>query len=561
MVIIVATIVSFVYMLSPSQKYGRGSSGSSSGPDVDYGAVNGEAVTADQFAAAQREGLLFFRLHYGQWPASEEQKKAADRWAEQRLLLDAELQKYNINITPEGAARYTKQLLGLRPDQAIPQDKFLDFIVNELQRKGGLTLDDFNRFVVHQAGQEYLVALFGMTGKLITSDEAEFFYRRENTPMVTERVSFLATNFYAATAPNTPQLRDFYDKHQADYRVPDRIQVNYIAFWASNYVAQADKILGTNIDDRADQVYHQSGADSFKDAAGKQLSQEDAMSQIKRDIRLYTALTEARKEANAFLNDLSANHDDQHPFTTQDLFQLAKAKELTVKTTEPFDETDGAKEFNVPIKSQRVLFSLRADDPDDKERSLLYAPSPILGDTNAVYVVGLQNRIPSQLQSLAQVHDAVVRDYRAEKSMELARRAGETFATNVLAGLAQGQSFDAVCADENATPETLPPYTLNTPSIPAITNRADFTQVQETAFNLLTGQPSRFMPTDDGGYVIYVKQRLAVDEAKLKEELPAYLTKMREQRQVAAFEEWFSREMQLHLVPAATMRNPAQPAS
>jgi hypothetical protein len=544
-VIIVATIISFTTYLSPSRQYAGGSQRSASG---DLGMVNGEPVSPEQFVAAQREGFLFFRLRYGQWPATEEQKKAADRWAEQRLLLDAELKQYNINVTPQAAARYTKQILGLRPDQAMPLDKFQDFVVNELGRKGGLTLDDFNRFVVHQAGQEYLVALFGMSGKLITAQEAEFFYRRENAPMVTERISFPATNYYAMTAPSQQELEDFYNKHQADYRVPDRVQVNYIAFAATNYVTQADKVLGTNLDERADQVYHQEGPEAFKDENGKQLTPEDAEAKIKKEIRQYSALTEARKDANAFLNDLSANHDDQHPFATDDLQQLAKTKGLIVKTTEPFDEKDGSKEIIVPAKSLHVLFSLRDNDPDDKERALLYAPSPLLGE-NAVFVVGLQKQFPSQLQSLSEVHDAVVRDYRAVKSMELARTAGENFASAAQAGLAQGQSFDAVCAGANVQPETLPAFTLNTPSIPSITNRTEFTQLQGAAFNLLTGQASKFTPTDDGGYVVYVKQRLPVDEAKLQEELPAYLTKMREQRQVAAFEQWFGREMQLHLVP------------
>jgi hypothetical protein len=269
-------------------------------------------------------------------------------------------------------------------------------------------------------------------------------------------------------------------------------------------------------------------------------------------------LTEARKDANAFLNDLAANHDDDHPFTTNDLFELAKTRGLTVKATEPFDEKNGCKEFDVPAKSLQVLFSLRESDPDDKERSLLYAPSPVLGDTNAVYVAGLQQRYPSQLQSLAEVHDAVVRDYRSAKSMELARTAGEKFAAAAQAGLAQGESFDSVCAGENVDPQTLPAFTLNTPSIPAITNRTEFTQLQGAAFNLLTGQSSKFMPTDDGGYVVCVKQRLAVDEDKMREDLPAYLAKMREQRQVAAFEQWFGREMQLHVVPPASeQREPA----
>jgi hypothetical protein len=88
-----------------------------------------------------------------------------------------------------------------------------------------------------------------------------------------------------------------------------------------------------------------------------------------------------------------------------------------------------------------------------------------------------------------------------------------------------------------------------------MTNRTEFTHLQETAFNLLTYQSSKFVPDETGGYVVYVKQRLPVDEAKMKEELPAYLTKMREQRQIAAFEQWFSREMQLHLVLPATDKN------
>ena len=41
----------------------------------------------------------------------------------------------------------------------------------------------------------------------------------------------------------------------------------------------------------------------------------------------------------------------------------------------------------------------------------------------------------------------------------------------------------------------------------------------------------------------------------MQDELPAYLAKMREQRQIAAFEQWFGREMQLHLVLPASEKN------
>ncbi|HEY3856990.1 MAG TPA: hypothetical protein VGO67_21615 [Verrucomicrobiae bacterium] len=555
--VIAATIISFTAYLSPSSRNGmKMNSLLGSGDGGQLGLINNEPITPEQNAMAVREGALFYRLHYGQWAQTAEQRKIVENWSKQRLFLDAELKQLNITVTPEAAARFTKGLMGLRPDQAMPKAKFDEFIHNELELKAGLTLDDFNRFVEHQAGQEYLVALFGMSGKLITSQEAEFFYRRENSPMVTEIVSFPISNYYAFTKPNQQELEDYYTKHAADYRLPDRIQVNYITFAGSNFAAQADKTLGTNLDDRADQVYHQEGPEAFKDETGKQLTQEQAEAKIKVEIRDFAAVKEAQKAANAFLNQLTANHDDQHPYTTDDLRNIAKANNLSVSTSEPFDEKDGSKDIPVSAKMLHPLFSLRTDDPDDKERALLYAPSPLFNESN-VYVVGLQKLIPSQMQTLDQVHEEAVKDYRDSTSLMLARGAGEKFANALQAGLAQGQSFDSVCASENVKPETLPAFTLNSTSIPEMTNRTEFTHLQETAFNLLTYQSSKFVPNEAGGYVIYLKQRLGVDEAKMKEELPAYLTKMRDQRQIAAFEQWFSREMQLHLVlPAAPKEQP-----
>jgi uncharacterized protein YqjF (DUF2071 family) len=46
-----------------------------------------------------------------------------------------------------------------------------------------------------------------------------------------------------------------------------------------------------------------------------------------------------------------------------------------------------------------------------------------------------------------------------------------------------------------------------------------------------------------------MKARLAVDADRMKQELPYYLARMREQRQVAAFQEWLSRQIQLRLIP------------
>lgn len=151
----------------------------------------------------------------------------------------------------------------------------------------------------------------------------------------------------------------------------------------------------------------------------------------------------------------------------------------------------------------------------------------------------------------------MVADYRRSKSLELAKAAGDKFATALQSGMQQqDKTFDSICAAENVTPESLPPFALTTTNLPAqISDKALFEQVQETAFALPTDECSKFVPTIDGGFVVYVRQRLKVDEAKMQRELPAYLARMRDQRQIAAFEEWLRRQIQMRLVPPASERN------
>jgi len=544
MVIIAATIISFVYYFSPAN---RNSNQGQEGPSGNFGSINGEPITAEQLAAAMREGRIFFRVNYGEWPDSEEKKKDLMRFAQQRLLLNSELEEYHITVTQAAAARFIKQLLGIKPTDNVPADKIVETL-SKLAKEGGVTLDDIDRFARHQAGQEYLVALIGMTGKLITPNEAEAFYRRDNEPMVTQLVSFPATNFYSLTTPTEKDIEDFYTKRQADYRVPDRIQVNDVAFPASNYVAKAKQLLGTNFEDHVNQDYLQAGPAAFKDESGAQLSPDAAKARIRAQALLYTTLTEARKDANSFMSDLSQGHDDQHPYSIGDLAALAKTRNLTVKTTAPFDMKTGTKELDVPLKNLRVLFSLRTDDPDDKDRSMLYAPSPLVGES-AVYVVGLEKRIPSEIQPLSAVHDKVAADYRKSKAIELAKAAGARFQQAMADGLAQGKTFETMCAAQFVRPKTLSPFSLSSTSIPEVPEKTEFEQLQDVAGRMQPGQCSPFIPTPDGGFLLYSKAVLPVDNATLQRDLPAYLARMRERFQIAAFNAWFGKQYQMHFVP------------
>lgn len=545
MIIIVATIISFVAYFAPSRKYSTGEGG----PTVtaNFGSINGEAITPEQFGMAVQEARILLRINTGEWPNFDTKKEQLTQIARQRVLLISLLDQYHIVPTQEAAARFIKQLLGVRPTDVVSQDK-INEVLTKLAHEGGVTLDDIDRFALHQAAQQYLVALVGMSGELITTNEAAVFYRRENEPMETELVTFPATNYYASITPTQKDIEDFYDKREADYRLPDRIVVNYVVFDNSNYTAAAEKDMGTNISEQVDQAYLQAGPAAFKDKSGVQLSPEAAKEKIKKEILQYAMSIEARKAANGFINDLGQGHDDQHPFSPDDLFTIAKTRHMEVHTTAPFDMKNPPEALDIPETKIHMLFSLRADDPDDKERTMLYATSPLVGE-NGVYIVGLKERIPSVIQPLSEVHDKVVADYRDAMAQEMSKAAGKRFQDALQDGMTQGKSFDTMCAAQFVRPRKLSPFSLMTESIPEIADKEEFHAIQYVAGKLQAGGISPFVPTAKGGFLLYVKAHLPVDVAEMNEKLPGYLARMREQLQIAAFNQWFGRQYQLHFVP------------
>jgi hypothetical protein len=194
-------------------------------------------------------------------------------------------------------------------------------------------------------------------------------------------------------------------------------------------------------------------------------------------------------------------------------------------------------------------------------------------------VMGLKQRFPSQDQTFAQVQAKVTDDFKREKAFEIARATGQQFYVKALGALSQGKSFNDVAAANNVKPVTLPSFSLasaqptniettvefkqleksNPPVAHLISGRQEFQQLVENVYSLQPGKISAYVPTMEGGYVVYLKARQPVDPAKLQKELPDYVARLREQRQNAAFGEWFQHQLQdMRLV---VPQQPKQPMS
>jgi peptidyl-prolyl cis-trans isomerase D len=521
-VIITVTIISFVVFFSPASKvnssYRRG--------EGNFGSISGEKINADDFYAAKKEVMLqYFFMSGGNWLSSEDEAKRSGFDVEQRtyarLFLIRKQQDLGIHIASDVAAQYATEMV--KPLAQKLQAPSPQKLIEEVVQRGGLDLSDFDRFTRHELGIQELITTVGMAGKLVTPEEAREFYVRENQEMQTEVVFFNASNYTSQVTVNPRVLGQFFTNQMAAYRIPDRVQVAYVAFPASNYLAQAEKEV-TNLNEIVETTLTRLGTNSFKDATTPEQKRVKVREELLHRASMNLAMKAARQFDGPIL-DATAVRPEALP-------AAAQTNGLTVKMSTPFDREDPPKELDVDQTFLRAAFSLTPEDP---------VSAPIAGES-AVYVLGYQKVFPSEIPSLDAVRGRVTADYKFMQAVMLAQKAGSDFSKAATNGLAQGKSFDAIAADAKVKAAALPPFSLSTRELPVPDARANMETLKELAFGTAPGKASEFRPNREGGVVMYVKARLPIDEAKMKAEMPNFVAYVRQSRQRETFDIWFRRE-------------------
>src|SRR6185312_3423286 len=125
----------------------------------------------------------------------------------------------------------------------------------------------------------------------------------------------------------------FYTNELANYRIPRRVEVEYVKFNITNHLAEAKKAL-TNLDEIID-----------KDPeAHRMVTNAESRAKVKDMIVRGHALQDTAKDANAFAVAL-----DGMPAGTNrvaNLATLAAKSNLTVRALAPFDAKSGPHEFD-----------------------------------------------------------------------------------------------------------------------------------------------------------------------------------------------------------------------
>ena len=507
-----------------------GKSGSQQRGPGNFGVVDNRPVSETEFRNAQNEASLLYFVHNREWPDSGSHSGFnLDQETYYRVFLNRKLEQYNIHVDSDAVAHAADFVLSqLGSGQPLPLETFVDQVL----KPRGMGAEDFERYIEHNLAIQQLASVVGIGGQLVTPGEIQSLYTQQNQQLAVEAVFFSASNFLAKVPQPTPEaLAQFYTNEQAEYRVPDELQLSYVYFNVTNFMPEAEKALGTNTLNReADEALTRLGTNGLR--YGK--TPEEAKAKIREILIQDTALSNAYVKALSFQTEVQSKDNAN----ATNLAAVAKQQGLDVKVTAPFDKEYGPSEIHLGSYPVSALFNLTESEP--------FADQPIRGQ-DGVYVLAFNKLIPSRIPSLSEIHARVLEDYKRLQAMRLAQISGQIFQKTVTNELAHAKSFDAACEAGKMSPVKIPPFSLSTESVPEVEEHTELNTFKEIAFTTPPGKVSSFTPSSDGGFVVYVREHLPLDQAKMKAELPEFANAVRQRRESEAFQLWFQREASISL--------------
>ncbi len=521
-VIITAVIISFVLYFSPNQGPGNGSPGSQ-----EIGTIDGKAVDDQQVRSALSQAKLSGFLRYGeafQSGRAEQMGFNLKQETMQRLFLGMRLKEAGIQVSDDAVATWIREYL---KDPKTGVVNFDAFLKNALE-PSGFSESEFFEFVRHEVGMQELERVVGITGQLVTPQEAEASFRRDNETLTVSLVAFSSSNHLASVAINDAKLGEFFTNRLANYRIPERVILSFVRFPASNFTATAESEIAArpNFTNELEQVYTQRGPDAFRDPSGAPMSKDAALAKIREVTVQQRSVQLAAQQANEFANELY----QMEPVAPVNLAALATKKGLSVEQTPPFSDNERAQGLD-DINPNAISQALSKVTPSQPFLT------PLAGQQGVV-VSAVNGRTPSSVPSLDAVRGQVENDYKTSASTDAARAAGRAFQAT-----AGGRSFADAAKAASLTPVEFS-FSPSSPSIPGLDGRINPSQVKTAAGRLAPGAVGEFIPTFDGGFVLTLRDRKAPAEDLVKSGVVSFLGELRQQREREAFNTWFLTEYQ-----------------
>ncbi len=209
---------------------------------------------------------------------------------------------------------------------------------------------------------------------------------------------------------------------------------------------------------------------------------------------------------------------------------VANAK-LTMQDTPEFEEgqTAGLPEASIP-GFMEAAFKLTPQDPVSDVP--LQAPNAQFPD--AYYDLHLAGVTPERPLTLDEAKPKIVAALKDERARAALAAKAEEIRTKLADALKAGKPFADAAKENNQTIQDVPAFSAMEP----IRTLPDANTISETATGLGNGELSKFVSTPDGGMLVYVRGREAVDQTKFDLQKDRITSALQQQKAGLYFSEW-----------------------
>ena len=524
-VIIAAIIITFVWWGSQGPQKGNGHSMGN------YGVMNGVTITPTIYQESLREvKLYYFFSSGGSWPGRGRQLQGFDveRETFNRILISQKMKEFGIHVDDDAVNKVASdRMRSLANGKPVSLKEFESAVL--AQEK--LTTADFERYIRNELGIQQLFATLGMAGDLVSDEEVRALYQRDYQKIATQIALFSGRDYVKSVVSTPEKINEFYTNQMRRYELPERVRVSFVEFPFSNYLAAAKTELDnlTNLAELVENAVIQMGTNF---PAGVKTA-EEAKAKLIENEQKRIAGSNALKAAQDFNKALY----ETTPANAANIMTLAKERGLTSQVSAAFSQNEAPAGLNVGADFVRAAFGLTATEP-------FCDPVP---SSDAFYVIAYHSQLPSEIPSLDSIRDRVTQDFQYIESAMLAQKAAIAFEGSLSNAMAGGKSFADACDKAGVKLTPLAPFSMSSTNISELTGHVrqdQLNQFKRVALATAPGQLTSLMPSADGAFMALVQARLPLDEAELKQNLPAFTRSVHQVRRSEVFNEWFKREAQ-----------------
>ncbi len=378
--------------------------------------IDGKPIVYAEFLREYQNLIEVYRQRFGQGLTEEMLKslnlkqEALDNLINQAVVMK-KAEVLNVRVTDEDIKTMILAYPGFQRNGAFDQR-----IYEQTLRANKMTPEEFEamqRKMLITMKVEDLIR----DGVTVSDQEIHDLYRMQTEKINIDFIQVSPKTFTGRVKTTPADLEAFLKAHEGQFRVPEQVQIRYLAFMGQDYATTA-RISDADVAD-----YYERHKDQWtKDKKVQPL--DEVRARIVADLTLvrgmYAASDEAKKAHDTIYQD--ENFD-----------AYAAQKKLTVRTTGLFRLNDPPPEFRAIADFGKILSGLQKNEI-----------SRVIQGEKGYYLITVADRKAPYLPALKEIEPEVEKQYRETEATRLAQQEAEMLLTR----LKKGDTLDAVAREK-----------------------------------------------------------------------------------------------------------------